>query len=111
MGGLLSLQPTVTAPSRLRAAWVLGGSFCQAQSLEGGSLGQEAGRQGYRLATGRTWGSLEGGLKSAKRDEEPSSVYALTGWLSILRVIFGACSEHGLQTHTAFTMHPPAPLL
>lgn len=50
-------------------------------------------------------------MKSAKRDEEPSSVYALTGWLSILRVIFGACSEHGLQTHTAFTMHPPAPLL
>lgn len=28
-------------------------------------------------------------MKSAKRDEEPSSVYALTGWLSIIRVIFG----------------------
>lgn len=29
-------------------------------------------------------------------------MYALTGWLSIMRVIFGACSGHGLQTHTAF---------
>lgn len=38
----------------------VGGSFCQAQSLEGGSLGQEAGRQGYRLATGRTWGVTGG---------------------------------------------------
>lgn len=80
----------------------VGGSFSQAQSLEGGS-GQEAGRQGYSFATGRTWGPLKGGLESAQRGQEPSSVYALTGWLSIMRVIFGACSGHGLQTHTAFS--------
>lgn len=34
MGGLLSLQPTVTAPSRLRAAWVLGGPFLRLSHLK-----------------------------------------------------------------------------
>ena len=65
------------------------------------ALGQEAGKLGYSLETGRIWGALEGHLEAAV------SVCPLP----VSRVILRACSGRGLQTCTAFTAHPPAPRL
>lgn len=67
--GLFSRQPIVTAPPRLRAAWVAGGPSLRLSHLKE-ALGQEAGRQGYSSESGRTWGPLEGHLESAQRDQE-----------------------------------------
>lgn len=55
VGGLFSLQPTVTAP---RAQLPGAEGFFRAQSQKD-ALDQEAGGQGYSLGTGRTWRPLE----------------------------------------------------
>lgn len=60
VGGLLSWQPTVTAPPRLgppRSQEGMGASFGLSHMKE--ALGQGAGRQGYSLETGRTRGQGE----------------------------------------------------
>lgn len=111
VGGLFSMQPNVTAFPRFGAAWVSGRPSFRLSHLKE-ALGQEAGRQGYSLETGRTWGPLVIWNQHTQRDQQVIvSVCPLTGWLPIARVIFGACSGHGLQTHTAFRVHPPVPLL
>ena len=78
-------------------------AFPQVHSHLEAALGQEAGRPGYSLETGRTWGHWRVVRKP------PSACAPALGRHPVSRVIFGACSGRGLQTHGAFTVHPPAP--
>lgn len=64
VGRPLSLPPTSAAPPRLGAAGIRG-PLPQVHSHVEAALGQEAGRPGYSLETGRTWGALEGHLEAA----------------------------------------------
>lgn len=71
VGRPFSLPSTVTAPPRLRARLGLGGAFSQAHSHLKEALGQEVGRQGHSLETGRTWGAR--GLLESAHTEGPGS--------------------------------------
>lgn len=99
VGGLFSLQPTVTAPQGSAA----GGWGLLSGSVTEEALGQEAGGQGYSLETGRTWRPLE--VAGGQHTEGPGSCRVSSHRASIVRVVFRACSAHRLQT-TAFTGHP-----
>lgn len=64
MGRLFSMLPAAAAAPRLGAAGVWG-AFSQGHSHLEMALGQEAGKLGYSLETGRIWGALEGRLEAA----------------------------------------------
>ena len=64
VGRPFSLLPTAAAPPRLGAAGVWG-ALSQGHSHLEMALGQEAGKLGYSLQTGRIWGALEGRLEAA----------------------------------------------
>lgn len=64
VGRLFSMLPAAAAAPRLGAAGVWG-AFCQGHSHLEMALGQEAGKLGYSLETGRIWGALEGRLEAA----------------------------------------------
>lgn len=55
--------------SKARGCLGVGGPSLRLSHLKE-ALGQEAGRQGYSLESGRTWGPLEGLLESAQWDQE-----------------------------------------
>lgn len=96
VGGLFSLPLTVTAPPRLLARLGHRGPSLRLSHLKE-ALGQEAGRQGHSLETGRTLGALEGRLESAHTGDREAivSVCLLPSWFPMVRVIFGACSGRG----------------
>lgn len=64
VGRPFSLPPAAAAPPGLRAAGVWG-ALSQVHSHLEVALGQEAGKLGYSLETGRIWGALEGHLEAA----------------------------------------------
>lgn len=64
VGRPFSLPPAAAAPPRVGAAGV-GGALSQVHSHLEVALGQEAGKLGYSLETGRIWGALEGRLEAA----------------------------------------------
>lgn len=110
VGGPFSLPPTVTVPPRLGggACLGLGVPLSQAHSHLKEALGQEAGRQDYSLETGRTSGALEGRLESA-HTEGPDAFVSVCPLAGPVPHREGHLQGH--QTHTAFTVHPPAPPL
>lgn len=84
VAGLPSLQPTVTACPRPGPPGSQEGkeaSFGLSHVKE--ALGQEAGRQGYSLETGRTWGPGSGteglfGISALRGTGKPLSACALS---------------------------------